>query len=169
MHSAPLERAVLINALDALWMGILVKKVGWVLDADIRGFFDTIDHGWMLKFLGHRIADRRALRLIRKWLRAGVSQAGTWSRTEVGTPPEGQVRRMFGPYLAGGGDFAAPCERLPARTSGPQLRFGRPGITSSISGSSSGEEDTLPAMSLLSGMRTISSWVSSTATRPSGS
>jgi group II intron reverse transcriptase/maturase len=74
------------DALDALWMGILVKKVGWVLDADIRGFFDTIDHGWMLKFLGHRIADRRVLRLIRKWLRAGVSEGGIWSKTEVGTP-----------------------------------------------------------------------------------
>ena len=76
----------MIDALDALWMGIQVKKVGWVLDADIRGFFDTIDHGWMLKFLGHRIADRRALRLIRKWLRAGASEGGTWSKTEVGTP-----------------------------------------------------------------------------------
>ena len=74
------------DALDALWMGILAKKVGWVLDADIRGFFDTIDHGWMLKFLGHRIADRRVLRLVRKWLRAGVSEGGTWSKTEVGTP-----------------------------------------------------------------------------------
>jgi group II intron reverse transcriptase/maturase len=57
-----------------------------VLDADIRAFFDTIDHGWLLQFLEHRIADRRILRLIRKWLRAGVSEAGTWSGTTVGTP-----------------------------------------------------------------------------------
>ena len=62
------------------------KKVNWVLDADIRGFFDTIDHEWMMKFVEHRIADRRILRLIQKWLRAGVSEDGTWSETEVGTP-----------------------------------------------------------------------------------
>jgi len=74
------------DALDALWVGIMGKKVNWVLDADIQGFFDTIDHGWLLKFIEHRIADRRMLRLIRKWLRAGVSEDGRWSRTEVGTP-----------------------------------------------------------------------------------
>lgn len=74
------------NALDALWVGIVGKKVNWVLDADIRGFFDTIDHGWMMQFLEHRIADRRVLRLVRKWLRAGVSEDGIWSKTEVGTP-----------------------------------------------------------------------------------
>jgi hypothetical protein len=51
-------------------------KVNWVLDADIQGFFDTINHGWLLKFLEHRIADRRILRLIQKWLRAGVSEDG---------------------------------------------------------------------------------------------
>ena len=74
------------DALDALWVGIMRGKVDWVLDADIQGFFDTIDHEWLLKFLEHRIADRRILRLIRKWLGAGVSEDGTWSRTEVGTP-----------------------------------------------------------------------------------
>ena len=74
------------DALDALWVGIVGKKVNWVLDADIRGFFDTIDHGWMIRFLEHRIADRRVLRLVRKWLRAGVSEDGIWSKTEVGTP-----------------------------------------------------------------------------------
>jgi len=74
------------RALDALWVGIMRKKVNWVLDADIRGFFDTINHGWMMKFIEHRIADRRILRLIRKWLRAGVSEEGIWSKTEVGTP-----------------------------------------------------------------------------------
>jgi group II intron reverse transcriptase/maturase len=62
------------------------KKVNWVLDADIRGFFDTIDHGWLTKFVEHRVADRRILRLIQKWLRAGVSEDGEWSKTEVGTP-----------------------------------------------------------------------------------
>jgi RNA-directed DNA polymerase len=74
------------DALDALVVGIEQRRVNWVLDADIRGFFDTIDHGWLLKFLEHRIADHRVLRLIRKWLQAGVSEDGQWSRTTVGTP-----------------------------------------------------------------------------------
>jgi RNA-directed DNA polymerase len=74
------------DALDALVVGLTQEPVNWVLDADIRGFFDNVDHEWMLKFLQHRIADRRVLRLIRKWLRAGVSEEGTWSETKVGTP-----------------------------------------------------------------------------------
>lgn len=84
------------QALDALWMAIMGKKVNWVLDADIQGFFDAIDHGWLLKFIEHRIADPRILRLIRKWLRAGVSEDGQWSKTEVGTP-QGAVAS---PHLA---------------------------------------------------------------------
>jgi RNA-directed DNA polymerase len=84
------------DALDALYVGIKRCKVNWVLDADIRGFFDNIDHEWMLKFLEHRIADRRILRLIRKWLSAGVSEDGQWSRTTVGTP-QGSV---ISPILA---------------------------------------------------------------------
>lgn len=74
------------DALDALHVGLQEKKVNWVLDADIQGFFDTISHKWMLRFLAHRIADKRILRLVRKWLRAGVSEDGEWARTEVGTP-----------------------------------------------------------------------------------
>jgi len=74
------------DALDALWVGIMRKRVNWVLDADIRDFFGTIDHGWMMKFVTHRIADRRIHRLLQKWLKAGVSEAGTWSATEAGTP-----------------------------------------------------------------------------------
>jgi RNA-directed DNA polymerase len=74
------------NALDAVYLGIERRKVNWVLDADIKGFFDAISHEWMLKFLEHRIADQRLLRLCRKWLRAGVSEAGQWSKSEVGTP-----------------------------------------------------------------------------------
>ena len=74
------------DALDALWVGIMRKKVSWVLDADIRDFFGSISHEWLVKFLRHRIADRRILRLIQKWLRAGVSEDGEWSKTEVGTP-----------------------------------------------------------------------------------
>ncbi len=73
-------------ALDALSVGLSDRKVNWVLDADVEGFFDTIDHEWLIKFLEHRIADKRMLRLIRKWLRAGVSEDGQWSETTVGTP-----------------------------------------------------------------------------------
>ncbi len=74
------------QALDALWVGIMRKKVNWILDADIRGFFDNLSHEWMVKFIEHRVADRRILRLIRKWLRAGISEEGEWSKTEVGVP-----------------------------------------------------------------------------------
>lgn len=74
------------NALDALWVGITQRKINWVLDADIRSFYDTIDHEWLMKFVEHRIADSRVLLLIRKWLRAGVSEDGQWSKTTVGTP-----------------------------------------------------------------------------------
>ena len=74
------------DALDALWVGLMRKKVNWILDADVRGFFDNLSHAWMVKFIEYRIADRRILRLIRKWLRAGVSEEGEWSKTEVGTP-----------------------------------------------------------------------------------
>jgi RNA-directed DNA polymerase len=84
------------NALDALWVGLSQRKVNWVLDADIRGFFDAIDHGWLMKFVAHRIADPRILRLIRKWLRAGVSEDGSWSKTTRGTP-QGSV---ISPLLA---------------------------------------------------------------------
>src|SRR5665213_3340843 len=74
------------QALDALYVGIQRKRVNWVLDADIQGFFDNVSHDWALKFVEHRVADRRMLRLIQKWLKAGVSEDGQWSETEVGTP-----------------------------------------------------------------------------------
>jgi len=74
------------QALDALTVGIQRKKVNWVLDADIRGFFDNLSHEWATKFIKHRVADRRILRLIRKWLKAGVSEDGQWSETKMGTP-----------------------------------------------------------------------------------
>jgi len=74
------------QALDALTAGIQWKRVNWVLDADIRGFFDNMSHEWTMKFIEHRVADRRILRLIQKWLKAGVSEDGQWSETEVGTP-----------------------------------------------------------------------------------
>ena len=74
------------QALDALYVGIQRKRVNWVLDADIQGFFDNVSHDWALKFVEHRVADRRMLGLIQKWLKAGVSEDGQWSETKVGTP-----------------------------------------------------------------------------------
>src|SRR5438876_3394041 len=73
------------EALDALVVGIERKKVNWVLDADIRDFFTSLDHRWLLKFLEHRIADKRVLRLIQKWLKAGVVEDGAWSASEDGS------------------------------------------------------------------------------------
>lgn len=74
------------DALDAIWVGIMQRKVSWIVDADIKSFFDTLDHEWLMKFVEHRVADPRILRLLRKWLRAGVSEDGEWSSTTVGTP-----------------------------------------------------------------------------------
>jgi group II intron reverse transcriptase/maturase len=74
------------DALDALYVGITRKKVNWVLDLDIRAFFDKIDHTWMVKFVEHRIGDRRIVRLIQKWLKAGVLEQDRWFETEEGTP-----------------------------------------------------------------------------------
>jgi len=74
------------QALDALAVGIQGKRVSWVLDADIRGFFDNLSHEWAIKFVEHRVADCRVLRLIQKWLKAGVSEDGQWSESKVGTP-----------------------------------------------------------------------------------
>src|ERR1035437_9813357 len=74
------------QALEALNVGIQRKRVNWILDADIRGFFDHMDHEWTMKLVEHRVADNRVLQLIRKWLKAGVSEDGEWSETKVGTP-----------------------------------------------------------------------------------
>src|SRR5437763_4302168 len=74
------------DALDALTAGIKSRSVNWIVDADIRSFFDEIDHGWMLRFLEHRIADQRIIRLIRKWLEAGVIEDGKRIPAQRGTP-----------------------------------------------------------------------------------
>jgi len=74
------------QALDALTVGIQRKRVNWILDADMRGFFDNMSHEWTMKFVEHRIADHRILRLIQKWLKAGVSEDGQWSESKGGTP-----------------------------------------------------------------------------------
>ncbi len=83
------------HALDALATGIHRRKVNWVLDADIRSFFDTLDHGWLVKFLEHRIADRRVVRLIQKWLRAGVLEEGRRTPTETGTVQGGSISPLL--------------------------------------------------------------------------
>jgi RNA-directed DNA polymerase len=74
------------HALDALAVGIKRRNVNWVLDADIRDFFNRIDHSWLAKFLEHRIADKRVLRLIGKWLAAGVIEDGEWTECDEGAP-----------------------------------------------------------------------------------
>jgi RNA-directed DNA polymerase len=74
------------QALDALTYALMKKKVNYVLDADIQGFFDNLDKSWLIKFVEHRVADPRILRLIRKWLNAGVMEEGQWSDTRTGTP-----------------------------------------------------------------------------------
>jgi RNA-directed DNA polymerase len=83
------------DALDALATAILRKKVNWVLDADIRGFFDTIDHEWMRTFIEHRIGDRRVIRLIMKWIKAGVMEEGKWIEPEQGTPQGGTISPLL--------------------------------------------------------------------------
>jgi len=74
------------DALDALTVGIKSRRVGWILDADIQAFFDTIDHEWMMRFLEHRVADQRVLRLISKWLKVGVIEDGRRMESVRGTP-----------------------------------------------------------------------------------
>src|SRR2546429_1807733 len=74
------------HALDALAVGITEQRVNFILDADIAGFFDTVNHDWLIKFVEHRIADRRIVRLIRKWLKAGVMEDGVVRPGTVGTP-----------------------------------------------------------------------------------
>ena len=83
------------NALDALYTGLLTRKVNWVLDIDIRGFFDAIDHEWLVKFVEHRIADRRVVRLIQKWLNAGVLEDGKRMLVEEGTPQGGSASPLL--------------------------------------------------------------------------
>jgi RNA-directed DNA polymerase len=84
------------DALDALWVGIVRKKVNWILDLDIRSFFDKLQHDWLVRFVEHRIGDQRVVRLIQKWLKAGVLEQGQWSETKEGSP-QGSV---ISPVLA---------------------------------------------------------------------
>jgi group II intron reverse transcriptase/maturase len=83
------------HALDALYTALLTRKVNWVLDVDIRSFFDTISHEWLVMFLEHRIADRRVVRLIQKWLNAGVLEDGKRTPVEAGTPQGGSASPLL--------------------------------------------------------------------------
>jgi len=83
------------DALDAVTVGIERRRVRWVLDADICGFFDAIDHEWLVKFIEHRIADQRIVRLIQKWLKAGVLEDGKRVRSEQGTPQGGCISPLL--------------------------------------------------------------------------
>ena len=83
------------NALDAVTVGIERKKVNWILDADIRAFFDSMDHEWLLKFVEHRIADKRVLRHVKKWLNAGVMEDGVRHAVERGTPQGGSISPLL--------------------------------------------------------------------------
>jgi len=74
------------DALDALAVAICDARVNWILDADICRFFDSVNHAWLTRFLEHRIGDERIIRLVRKWLKAGVLEEGAWSVSETGTP-----------------------------------------------------------------------------------
>ena len=74
------------DALDALAFGITRTKVNYILDCDVRSFFDSVSHEWLVRFVEHRMGDPRVIRLIRKWMKAGVTENGEWSATETGIP-----------------------------------------------------------------------------------
>jgi retron-type reverse transcriptase len=88
------------QALDALYTGLLTRKVNWVLDLDIRGFFDGLSHEWLVKFIEHRIADRRVVRLIQKWLNAGVLEDGKRIRSGRRDAPGRQCFAAVGQRLS---------------------------------------------------------------------
>src|SRR6201984_33379 len=83
------------QALDALYTGLLTRKVNWVLDLDIKAFFDGLSHEWLVKFVEHRVGDRRVVRLIQKWLNAGVLEDGKRIRVEEGTPQGGSASPLL--------------------------------------------------------------------------
>jgi group II intron reverse transcriptase/maturase len=83
------------NALDAVSVAVSTRRVSWILDADIAKFFDTIEHNWLVKFIEHRVADARVVRLIKKWLHAGVLEDGKLTRSELGTVQGGSISPLL--------------------------------------------------------------------------
>lgn len=83
------------HALDAVTVGIEKRHINWVLDADMRGFYDAIDHAWLVKFVEHRIGDQRVVRPMRQWLKAGVLEDGQWRQQAEGTPPGGSASPLL--------------------------------------------------------------------------
>jgi group II intron reverse transcriptase/maturase len=83
------------NALDAVSVGVSTRRVNWILDADIAKFFDTIEHDWLVKFIEHRVADARVVRLIKKWLHAGVLEDGRLTQSELGTVQGGSISPLL--------------------------------------------------------------------------
>src|SRR5919108_322483 len=83
------------DALDAVAVGVTARKVNWILDADIAKFFDTIEHDWLIKFVEHRVADPRVIRLLKKWLYAGVLEDGQITRSEQGTAQGGSISPLL--------------------------------------------------------------------------
>jgi group II intron reverse transcriptase/maturase len=83
------------NALDAVAVGVQIRKVSWILDADIAKFFDTIEHDWLIKFIEHRVADARVVRLIKKWLHAGVLEDGQVKVSALGTVQGGSISPLL--------------------------------------------------------------------------
>jgi len=83
------------KALDALYVGLQTRKVSWVLDADVRDFYGSISHEWLIKFIEHRIADRRVVRLIQKWLSAGVLEEGKKTVADVGAVQGGSISPLL--------------------------------------------------------------------------
>ena len=102
------------DALDALAVGIESRAVSWILDADIKGFFDNISHEWMMRVVEYRIGDPRVLRLLRKWLTAGVVEDGVRQPATKGTPPASAGAGSRGGHLA-------PSLRLGQATAGEHL------------------------------------------------
>ena len=105
------------NALDALVVGITSRRVNFIFDADVASFFDSVSKDWLVRFVEHRIGDRRIIRLIQKWLKAGISEDGQWSESEIGTPQGAVVTprtQKITSILSGGCDFCGNQVRIDA-------------------------------------------------------